>query len=102
MAPTGALEEAILYVRPCVRASVRPSVCPFPQKNTANEFLKHSKESRGVLGQASRQASRQVSRKANRKARRQASRKASRKVGKQESRQARKQAGRKEGKQASR
>ena len=41
LAPTGALEEGILYVRP-----------DFPQKNTANEFLKHSKESRGVLGKA--------------------------------------------------
>ena len=48
LAPTGALEEAILYVHVCVRH--------FPQKNTANEFLKHSKESRGVLGQAGKQA----------------------------------------------
>ena len=40
----------------CVRACVRP----FLQKNTANEFLKHSKESRGVLGQAGKQAGKQV------------------------------------------
>ena len=32
------------------------SVCHVPQKNTANEFLKHSKGSRGVLGQAGKRA----------------------------------------------
>ena len=48
LAPTGALEQGIL----CVRLSV----WYFPQKNTANEFLKHSKESRGLLGQAGKQA----------------------------------------------
>ena len=36
------------------------SVCHVPQKNTANEFLKHSKESGGVLGQAGKQAGKQV------------------------------------------
>ena len=47
LAPTGALEEGIL----CVHASVRPSSWHIIQKNIENEFLKHSKESRGVLGQ---------------------------------------------------
>ena len=34
LAPTGALDEGILYVRACVRASVRY----FPQKNIEKEF----------------------------------------------------------------
>ena len=47
-----------------VCASVRPSVWHFPQKNTVNEFLKHSKESRGVLGQAAKQAAKQAGKEA--------------------------------------
>ena len=48
-----------------VRACVRPCVLHFPQKNTANEFLKHSKESRGVLVQAGKQAGKQASNEAS-------------------------------------
>ena len=62
LAPTGALEEGIL----CVRVSVRVSVRHFPQKNTANESLEHSKESRGALGQVSKQAGNQASKHASR------------------------------------
>ena len=52
LAPTGALEEGILSLR----ASVRQSICDFMLRMALKEILKHSKESRGVLGQASRQA----------------------------------------------
>ena len=38
-------------VRPSVCASVHPCVWQIIQKNIENEFLKHSKESRRVLGQ---------------------------------------------------
>ena len=54
----------------CVRVCVRHSVWHFPQKNTENEFLKHSKESRGVLGQAGKQAgqaSRELKRRSSRR-----------------------------------
>ena len=71
LAPTGALEEGILSVRACVCSD-------FPQKNTTNEFLKHSKESRGVLGQAGKQEGRQVGRQAGRQAGRQVGRQAGR------------------------
>ena len=57
LAPTGALEEGILCECVCVQH--------FPQKNTANEFLKHSKESRGVLGQAGKQATKPASKQAS-------------------------------------
>ena len=43
LAPTGALEEAIL--------SVRESVQDIMLRRGLREFLKHSKEFRGVLGQ---------------------------------------------------
>ena len=33
-----------------------PSVRDIPQKNIENEFQQHSKESRGVLGEAGKQA----------------------------------------------
>ena len=49
LAPTGALEEGIL----CVRVSVRDIML----KRAPKEFLKHSKESRGVLGQERAQGS---------------------------------------------
>ena len=45
----------------CVCPSVRVSLSHFPQKNTVNEFLKHSIGSRGVLGQAGKQAGGQAS-----------------------------------------
>ncbi len=60
-----------------VRVCVRPSVWHFHQKNIEKEFLKHSKESRGVLGQPAKQASRQAGRQAGRQASKQASKQAS-------------------------
>ena len=90
MAPTGALEEVML--------SVRVSVRHFPQNNTANEFLKHSKGSRGVLGQAGKQAGKQVGKQAGKQASKQASRQASRQSSKQASKQAGKKTGKKVGK----
>ena len=54
----------------CVRLCVRDII----QKNIANEFQHHSKESRGVLGsRASKQASKQASKKTSKLARRQTS-----------------------------
>ena len=47
LAPTGAPDVKILYVCPCV--------CDIMQKNIEKEFLKHSKESRGVLGQGAQE-----------------------------------------------
>ena len=44
LAPTGALGEGIS----CVRACVRPG---YYSNNSENEFLQHSEEYRGVLGQ---------------------------------------------------
>ena len=46
--------------------------------NIENEFLKHSNESRGVLGQAGKQASKQAGRQTERQAGRQAGKKAGR------------------------
>ena len=43
MALTGALEEGILYVPACIRDIML--------RKALKEFLKHSKESRGVPGQ---------------------------------------------------
>ena len=60
-----------------VGPSVRVSMWHFPQKNTANEFLKHSEESRGVLEQAGEQAGKQAGKQAGRQAGRQAGKQAS-------------------------
>ena len=64
------------------------------QNDSANEFYKHSKESRGVLGQVSRLASKTAPKTASKTACKQR--------GKQTGRQASRQAGRQAGKQASR
>ena len=92
LAPTGALEEGILSLR----ASVRQSICDFMLRMALKEILKHSKESRGVLGkearkqesQAGRQAGKQASNQARRQARKQASKLESKQEGKQEGKQA--------------
>ena len=53
LAPTGDLEEGILSVCACISDIML--------RMALKEFLKHSKESRDVLGQASRQSSKQAS-----------------------------------------
>ena len=58
---------------------VCPSVSDILQNNSENEFYKHSKESRGVFGQVSRQAGKQASRQASK----QVSKEASKQAGKQ-------------------
>ena len=70
LAPTGAQGAGIL----CVRLSVRPCVWDILQNKSENEFLKHSKESKGVLGQVSRQSSKQLCKQASKQAGRKAGR----------------------------
>ena len=88
LALKGALEEGIL----CVRPSVRVFVWLLPQKNTANEFKKHSNESRGVLEQTGKQAGKQAGKKAGKQAGEQAGKQTGKQAGKQTSKQESKQA----------
>ena len=81
-------------VCPSVRVCVRDII----QKNIENELKQHSKESWGVLGQASRQAGKQVSKQASKQASKQIRKHPSKQVGrkalwKQASKGARRQAG---------
>ena len=63
-----------------------PSVCPSLSSN--NEFLQHSKESWGVLGQAGKQASKQAGKHAGKHAGKQAGKQAGMQAFKQASKQA--------------
>ena len=88
----------------CVRACECACVHDIIQMNIENEFKQHSKESRGVLGQASKQAGKQASKQAGRQARRELKRKLKRKLKIELTERAHresKQAGRQAGKQAS-
>ena len=60
----GAQGEGMLCVRACVRACVCP--CVRVSLSSNNEFKQHSKESRGALGQVSKQAGNQASKHASR------------------------------------
>ena len=80
LAPTGALEEAILYGPLSVRDIML--------RRALKEFLKHYKESRGVLGQERAQASKQAGKQTGKQAGKQAGKHASKQANMQASKQA--------------